>query len=82
VFRKLQFRRLTAALEEYAAQWARIVAARRNTSVSRFLRELLKERMSAQNNYKQAMRRALQRRPFLKSTGSCLSREEVHDRAL
>ncbi len=34
-------------LEEDVAQWARIEAARRDTSVSRLLGELLKERMSA-----------------------------------
>jgi hypothetical protein len=32
-------------LEEDVAQWARIEAARRDTSVSRLLGELLKERM-------------------------------------
>ena len=32
-------------LEEEVAQWARIEAARRDTSVSRLLGELLKERM-------------------------------------
>jgi hypothetical protein len=34
-------------LEEDVAQWARIEAARRDTSVSRLLGELLKERMGA-----------------------------------
>jgi hypothetical protein len=33
-------------LEEDVAQWARIEAARRDTSVSRLLGKLLKERMS------------------------------------
>ncbi len=36
-------------LEEDVAQWARIEAARRDTSVSRLLGELLKERMSGQD---------------------------------
>jgi hypothetical protein len=36
-------------LEEDTAQWARIEAARQDTSVSRLLGALLKERMSAQN---------------------------------
>ncbi len=36
-------------MEEDVAQWARIEAARRDTSVSRLLGELLKERMSAQD---------------------------------
>jgi hypothetical protein len=36
---------VTVTLEEDVAQWARIEAARRDTSVSRLLGELLKERM-------------------------------------
>ena len=44
-----RLRNVTVTLEEEVAQWARIEAARRDTSVSRLLGELLKERMSAQN---------------------------------
>ncbi len=40
---------MTVTLEEDVAQWARIEAARRDTSVSRLLGELLKERMSSRN---------------------------------
>ena len=78
---KSQLRNVTVTLEEDVAQWARIEAARRDTSVSRLLGELLKERMAAQDNYEQAMRRALRRKPFLKSPGRYLTREEAHDRA-
>jgi hypothetical protein len=38
---------------------ARIEAARRDTCVSRMMGELLKERMTAQDGYEPAMRRAL-----------------------
>lgn len=38
---------VTVTLEEEVARWARIEAARRDTSVSRLLGELLKERMFA-----------------------------------
>lgn len=38
-------------LEEDVAQWARIEAARQDTSVSRLLGEILKELMSAQNGF-------------------------------
>lgn len=38
-------RKVTVTLEEDVAQWARIEAARRDTSVSRLLGELLKEHM-------------------------------------
>jgi hypothetical protein len=71
---------VTVTLEENVAQWARMEAARRDTSVSRLLGELLKERMSAQGGYERAMRRALDRKPFLKSDGRYLTREEAHDR--
>ena len=41
-----RLRNVTVTVEEDVAQWARIEAARRDTSVSRLLGELLKERMS------------------------------------
>ena len=78
---KASLRNVTVTLEEEVAQWARIEAARRDTSVSRLLGGLLKERMAAQDGYERAMRRALARKPFLRSDGRYLTREEVHDRA-
>jgi hypothetical protein len=42
-----RLRNVTVTLEEEVAQWARIEAARRDTSVSRLLGEILKERISA-----------------------------------
>ncbi|HTR25642.1 MAG TPA: hypothetical protein VMI10_16815 [Terriglobales bacterium] len=50
-------------------------------SVSRWLAGLLKERMAARDAYASAMRRALGRKPFLKTDGRYLSREEVYDRS-
>ena len=72
---------MTVTLEEDVAQWARIEAARQDTSVSRLLGSLLKERMDTQGAYEQAMRRALGRKPFLRTSGRYLTREEAHDRA-
>src|ERR1700690_3777701 len=43
-----RLRNVTVTLEEDVAQWARIEAARRDTSVSRLLGALLKERMSSE----------------------------------
>ena len=63
------------------ALWARIEAARQDTSVSRLLGALLKERMLARDGYEKVMRRALGRKPFLRSDGRYLTREEAHDRA-
>lgn len=76
-----RLRNVTVTLEEHVAQWARIEAARRDTSVSRLLGELLKQRMTAQSAYESAMRRALARKPFLHSDGRFLTREEAHDRS-
>ena len=72
---------MTVTLEPELARWTRIEAARQELSVSRFLAALLKERMAAQDGYTAAMRRALARKPFLKTDGRYLSREEVHDRS-
>lgn len=77
---KSPLRNVTVTLEEDVARWARIEAARQDTSVSRLLGDLLKDRMSAQNAYARAIRRALGRKPFLRSEGRYLTREEVHDR--
>lgn len=76
-----KLRNVTVTLEDEVARWARMEAARNDTSVSRLLGDLLKERMLQADTYQRAMRRALARKPFLKSDGRYLSREEIHDRA-
>ena len=43
-----RLRNVTVTLEEDVAQWARIEAARHDTSVSRLLGDLLKERILAE----------------------------------
>jgi hypothetical protein len=73
-------RNITITVEEDVARWARVEAARNDTSVSRLLGEILKQRMQEADHYAYAMRRALARKPFLNSPGHYLSREEVHDR--
>ena len=45
-----RLRNVTVTLEEDVAQWARIEAARRDTSVSKLLGELLKERKDAEGD--------------------------------
>ena len=78
---KTQLRNITITLEENIARWARLEAARNETSVSRFLAKILRERMLEEGGYEGAMRRALNRKPFLNTDGHYLSREEVHDRS-
>jgi hypothetical protein len=77
---KTNLRNVTVTLEESVAHWARMEAARQDTSVSRLLAGILKERMREKDSYEESMRRALARKPFLKTDGNYLSREEVHDR--
>lgn len=74
-------RNVTVSLDEEVALWARVEAARRDTSVSRLLSDILREKMLRTGAYEQAMRSALARGPFLASDGAYLSREEVHERA-
>jgi len=45
---KPRLRNVTVTLEEDVAQWARVEAARQDTSVSRLLGAMLKEQMCAQ----------------------------------
>jgi hypothetical protein len=75
-----RWRNVTVALSEDVARWARIEAARRDSSVSRLISEMLEEKMEQQDSYERAMRRALVRKPFLTTDGVYLSREEVNDR--
>lgn len=78
---KTRWRNITITLEEQVARWARLEAARRDTSVSRLLAGILKDHMREKNGYETAMRSALSRKPFLKTNGRYLSREEVNDRS-
>lgn len=75
-----RLRNITVTLEDDVARWARIEAAREETSLSRFLGSILKQRMKETDGYETAMHRALAQKPFLKANGRYLSREEVHDR--
>lgn len=74
---------VTITLDEETARWARVEAARRGTSVSRFVGALLREQMEAGDAYEAARRRFLSRGPYLTPVpGRRLpSRVEVHDRA-
>lgn len=78
--RSKPLRNVTVTLEDEVARWARVYAAQHDTSLSRLLGNLLKERMLEQKGYKSAMRAFLGRKPFLKTQG-LPSRDELHDRA-
>lgn len=53
-------RNVTITMEDKVADWARMEAARRNTSVSRLVGELLGEKMRHDDAYERAMREALE----------------------
>lgn len=74
---------VTVTMEDDVARWARIAAAERHTSVSRFVGEVLRERMAHDVAYDEAMREFLSTVPTGASGGMGLPRrEEVHDRPL
>lgn len=68
---------VTVTMEDHVAEWARLEAARRNTSVSRLVGEMLAEKMRRTDRYERAMREALKFRsiPF---EGPFLTREEIY----
>lgn len=73
---------VTITLDEEVALWARIRAAERDTSVSRIVGEMLREKMLSERSYQDAMQQYLARQPKrLKRSGAKYpKREELHDR--
>ena len=73
---------VTITLDEETAAWARVYAARHNVSVSRFVGELLQQRMRESREYDEAMRRFLVLKPVkLNRSGRPYpKRGELYDR--
>jgi hypothetical protein len=71
---------VTITVEDGALEWARIQAAKRNSSVSRLVGELLAEKMRQEDAYEQAMRQALKFESWGASEGPFLTRDEMYDR--
>jgi plasmid stability protein len=72
---------VTLALPEDVAQWARVWAAKHDTSVSRMLGNMLQERMESERSYRAAQASFLARAAApLKTEGGYPSREELHER--
>lgn len=76
-------RNVTVTLDEETARWARIEAARRDTSVSRMLGDLLRREMQGEAAYEAAMERFLTQEPAVhrRGSGRLPTRDELHDRA-
>lgn len=73
---------ITVTLDEKTAAWARVYAAKRDMSLSRFLGELLHKTMLESREYEIAMQRFLARKPTRLKAASANypSREDVNDR--
>ena len=73
----LVMKNVTITLDEDVVYWARIRAAKDNTSVSRLVGELLRQKMLDEENYKLAMEHYLARPPkILKKQGEKYPRRE------
>jgi hypothetical protein len=75
-------RNVTITLDEETAQWARVEAARHDTSVSRWVGQLLEERRRSTLDYERAQDSYLHRSgAHLKQSGTALPRrDELHER--
>ena len=73
---------VTTTLDEEVSRWARIRAAEGDTSLSRLVGELLREKMLDEGNYQTSMQHYLTRSPrVLKKQGDKYpDREVLHDR--
>ena len=74
---------VTITLDEETAAWARIYAAKNNVSLSRYVGELLRDRMRESREYEEAMRGFLAQKPvkLKKPGGRYLTRDDANDRA-
>ena len=73
---------VTITLDEKVANWARIRAAERETSVSRLVGEMLEEKMHEEEAYHAAMQQFLSKQPaMIKEPGvKYPSRNKIHER--
>ncbi len=72
---------VTITMDDAVAEWVRVEAARRGTSVSRLLGEWLADKMRQEDAYAQAMREALAFESWGGSARPYLERPELLDRA-
>ena len=77
-----RLKNVTVTLEEEVARWARIEAARRGTSVSRLLGEVLRSEMLRDAEYEAAKILYMGQKPrtHRRSGQSMPTREELHER--
>jgi len=73
---------VTITLDEEVARWARVRAAEEDTSLSRLVGELLREKMLDERNYQTSMQNYLTQSPRVlkKKRDIYPDREGLHDR--
>lgn len=73
---------VTITLEEDVARWARVWAAKHDTSVSRILGETLKEKMQKERSYSRAQASYFSRKaaPLKRAKQTYPTRNELYDR--
>lgn len=77
----MPMKNVTISLDEDVARWIRIWAAKQDTSVSRLVGELLRERMRFEEGYEQARLQYLSLKPKRVSSGEPYpARDDLHDR--
>ena len=72
---------VTITVDDSVLEWARVEAAKRGSSVSRMVGEILAEKMRQEDAYAQAMRDAMRFESWGSSDGPYLSRDEMYERA-
>ena len=70
-------RNLTITVDDTVLEWARVAAAKRGSSVSRMVGEMLAEKMRQEDAYAQAMRNALRFESWGESEGPYLRLSEM-----
>lgn len=71
---------ITITLDAQAAAWARVQAAEHNMSLSRYVGEMLRQKMRHSQEYQRARLAALAEKP-LQLEGPYLTRDELYDRS-
>ena len=72
---------LTITVDDAVLEWARVAAAKRGSSVSRMVGEMLAEKMRQEDAYAQAMRHALRFESWGVSEDRERTRGELYERA-
>jgi len=74
-------RNITITVKEEVARWARISAAREDTSLSRMVGQILEERMLQKRGYQRAKRQYFSTSiASPKTAGGYPTRDQIHDR--